>query len=158
MEQRMDGEGRSGSFWPVGIAAFLGVVFVVNFTFISLAVVHDDGLTDEDYYRKGLFYDDRLRSERRLGWRVALSLEGAGETAGVEVKVSRRGGGPLEGAVVTVERRRPATDRYDELYELAGEGGLYGGVVDFPLRGLWDLKVTVEKDGEALEKTFRVEV
>ncbi len=158
MEQVMK---RTTSLWPWAIATLLGVVFAANFTLLFLAVKTDDGLTDEDYYVKGLFYNDRLQNEKRLGWRIEFSFDGtprAGGPNGVRVYVRDKGGMVLEDARVRVVLRRPATDRYDRTFDLSPAGPYYSGEIAIPLEGFWDINVTVDRGGDGMEKTFRIKV
>jgi nitrogen fixation protein FixH len=74
--------------WLIAIIAFLTVVFMVNSALLYVAVATDDGLVDEDYYRKGLFYDKGLEGEKALGWEIGLSFTpGASLAAPAKIRV-----------------------------------------------------------------------
>ena len=152
---------KARSPWPYAIAAFFAVVFTVNFTFLYVAVATDDGLTDPDYYEKGLFYQARMDEQKRLGWRIALDFEGppaAGQGNAVTVDVVDAEGRALDGAEVTVVLRRPTSDRFDRAFELEGAGrSSYTGRIEIPLPGYWDVRVRAETEGGFVEKTFRIE-
>ncbi|MBI5903370.1 MAG: FixH family protein [Deltaproteobacteria bacterium] len=154
---------KKRSAWPLTIAAFLGIVFAVNFALLYLAFRTDDGLAEENYYEKGLMYDSTLRNEKELGWDIELSFDGtsgAKPANSVNVRIYDRAGGGLEGAAVKVTLRRPTSDRYDRVFDLAGSGSgpSYSGAIAIPLPGIWDLRVTAGKDGHEMEKTFRIHV
>ncbi len=152
---------KTRSPWPMAIATLLGVVFIVNIIFLFLAIKTDDGLTDEDYYVKGLFYNDRLQNERMLGWDIEFSFRDTPKTDGVngiKVDVYDRTGTVLDGATVKVVLRRPTSDRYDKVFDLFPAGPSYNGEISIPLAGFWDINVTVNKDGNGMEKTFRIKV
>ncbi|MBI2413682.1 MAG: FixH family protein [Deltaproteobacteria bacterium] len=148
---------KKGSKWPLAIGISLGVVFAVNIAFLSLALWSDDGLTDRDYYEKGLKYGERIKTERELGWTLRLSTV-AGGTGIKDVKVSLldRDGGVIQGAMVTLLVMRPATGGFDAVHELKDEAGLYKGQVVLPLEGWWDLRVTATLGGKSVEETFRL--
>lgn len=151
---------KARSPWPYAIAAFFAVVFTVNFTFLYVAVATDDGLTDPDYYEKGLFYQARMDEQERLGWRIALDFESppvVGAENAVAVAVVDSEGHPIDGAEVTVVLRRPTSDRYDRAFGLEGPGRSYTGLIEIPLPGYWDVRVRAEADGKFVEKTFRIE-
>lgn len=147
--------------WPVAIASFLAVVFAVNFVFLYFAVTTDDGLTDERYYEKGLFYDDNHRDELELGWKLEVSFSRPPETVSendLYVNIVNPDGSPVEGVVVNAILKRPATDRFDRPFAFVRSGPSYKGSVLFPMPGWWDIAVTAEKEGKMVEKTFRVKV
>lgn len=147
--------------WPYAIVIFLTVVVVVNIIFIYAALKTDDGLVDEDYYEKGILYNKTLEDEAALGWQIALNSteELRAESINLlSVSVLGKDGLPLKDASVRVILMRPATDRYDEETPLVLSGAVYGGKLQIPLRGLWDIKIIVDKDGSIVERIFRVRV
>lgn len=161
MMKRDKEEAMKKSPWPAAIITFFAVVFAVNFGFLYLAIATDDGLTDPDYYRKGLFYDRELRAERALGWQVGLTVEPAPGSVlknRVRVEVTKKDGAPLEGAEVKVVFRRPATDDYDREFGLAPAGPAYSAEVTVPLEGYWDVVVVAGKDGHTMDRVFRIKV
>lgn len=154
---------KKRSAWPPAIAAFLSVVFAVNFMLLYLAFRTDDGLAEENYYEKGLMYNSALQNEKELGWDIEVSFDktpGARDANGVIVRIYDKAGAGLDGAAVKVTLRRPTSDRYDRVFDLvrSGAGPSYSGAVAIPLPGIWDLRVTAGKDGREMEKTFRIRV
>lgn len=148
------------SFWPYLIASFLAAVFFVNLTMLALAIKSDDGLTDADYYEKGLFYTSRLKAESELGWVVSFSFKDRAEAASmnpVEVGIMRDGEF-VEGVSVKVVLKRPATSRFDAEFGLKESGASYKGDLLIPSGGLWDIDVVAEKNGKSMERVFRVKV
>ena len=151
---------KKRSLWPYMIAGFLAVVFLVNFTMLALAIKSDDGLTDPDYYEKGLFYTSRMKAETELGWKIGFSFKDGGAPASentVRIEVTKDGA-PVKGVAVRVVLKRPATNRFDAGFDLIESGGSYSGTVKIPSAGLWDLDVVAEKDGRSMERVFRVRV
>lgn len=151
---------KKRSPWPFVIAGFLTVVFTVNFTMLALAIKSDDGLTDKNYYEKGLFYDSRLKTEREAGWDIELTLK-KGELAGapdmIEVGI-KSNGTPVKGASVRGVLKRPATNRFDTVFGLSEDGSSYRAEVDVLAPGYWDIEVKAEKNGKSIERVFRVKV
>lgn len=144
--------------WLAAIIASLAVVFIVNSAFLYVAVATDDGLVDEDYYRKGLFHDRGLEGEKALGWEIGLSFV-PGEVAGAASRISveiRSSGDAVTDASVAVVLKRPASGGYDTPLSLSPEAGAYTGEVGLPLEGLWDIEVTAGKGGQTMVRTFRV--
>lgn len=144
--------------WLAAIIASLAVVFIVNSAFLYVAVATDDGLVDEDYYRKGLFHDKGLEGEKTLGWEIRLSFV-PGETAGAQARIGVeiiKSGDAVKDASVAVVLKRPASNGYDRSLSLSPDGGAYTGEVGLPLEGLWDIEVTAGKGGQTMVRTFRV--
>ena len=163
--ERNDGRQMKNTFfdknrWLLAIIAFLTVVFMVNSALLYVAVATDDGLVDEDYYRKGLFYDKGLEGEKALGWDIGLSfVPGASFDAPARISVGiTRLGDAVRDASVAVVLKRPASGGYDRSLKLSPSGQGYTGEVDVPLEGLWDIEVTAGKGGQSMVKTFRVRV
>jgi len=151
---------KKRSFWPYIIAGFLAVVFLVNFTMLALAIKSDDGLTDPDYYEKGLFYTERLQAEKRLGWTMSFSFVDKPRAASPNrARVELAGGGAaVDGATVKIVLKRPATSRFDAGFEMKHTGNAYAGEILIPSGGLWDIDVVAEKDGRTMERVFRIKI
>lgn len=151
--------GKNKSPWPKAIIAFFAVVFAANGFLIYEAISGFDGLVEENYYEKGLNYNDVLQKEKQLGWRMELSFPDdlkAGADNKAKVVIFDRNGEPVGGAKVKLTLKRPATDRFDREVELIPSGCAYHGTVSVPVTGLWDISVEAEKGGDGMEKTFRV--
>lgn len=152
---------KKSSPWPIAIAASLAVVFIVNFTFLYLAVKTEDGLTDKNYYEKGLFYNSSLQDEKSLGWKIEVSFVNIPEVEssnGIMVNIRDTAGAPVGGALVKIVLKRPASDRFDRVFELVPAGSAYNGSISMPVPGWWDIEVKAKKDGKEMEKTFRIKV
>ncbi len=147
------------SVWPKAIVAFFAVIFAVNGFFIYKAVSGFDGLVEDNYYEKGLHYNDALMQAKRMGWKIELSFMHDLKTVAAnkaKVVIFDKAGIPVGGAKVKLILRRPTTDRFDKELELVPSGCAYHGVVSIPVSGLWDMKVTAEKGTDRIEKIFRV--
>jgi len=147
------------SLWPKAIIAFFSAVFAMNGFFIYKAVSSFDGLVEDNYYEKGLNYNDAIQQEKRLGWRIELSFTDdvkAGAPNKAKVVIFDPKGEPIGGAKVQIALRRPATDRFDKEFELVPSGCAYHGTVSLPVNGLWDIAIKAEKGADRMEKTFRV--
>ena len=149
-----------GNRWLLAIVTCLSVVFIVNSFLLYVAIATDDGLVDEDYYRKGLFYDKGLEGEKALGWEIGLSFTGGASFAAparITVEISKLGDA-VRDASVAVVLKRPASGRYDRALKLSPSGKAYTAEFEMPLDGLWDIEVTAGKGGSSMVKTFRVRV
>jgi nitrogen fixation protein FixH len=129
------------------LAAFFGLVFLVNGVFVYLATDSFRGLDTADAYRKGLAYNrtlERADAQRALGWRVELGLDGAWPV----LRLADATGTPLNGLSVTGTARRPVDERADRTLAFVWSGdGSYRADVALPERGQWNLRVEVARDG-----------
>ena len=130
---------------------------MANAVLLYVAVATDDGLVNEDYYTKGLFYDEGLKGEKALGWDIGFSFTSKASAARLMVVISKAGDA-VRGASVSVVLKRPATDKYDRAFELSPSGEAYTAEIEVPLGGLWDIEVTAGEGGKSMVKTFRIKV
>lgn len=147
------------SLWPKAIVASFAVIFAVNGFFIYMAVSGFDGLVEDNYYEKGLHYNDALQQAKRLGWKIELSFTDDLKTVAAnkaKVVIFDPKGEPVSGVKVRIALSRPATSKFDSKFELVPSGCAYHGTVSIPVSGLWDMKVTAEKGTDRIEKIFRV--
>lgn len=147
------------SIWPKAIVASFVAIFAVNGFFIYKAVSSFDGIVEDNYYEKGLNYNDVVQQGKRLGWRIELSFTDDLKTAvpnKAKVVIFGPKGEPIGGAKVNIAMSRPATSKLDSSFELVPSGCAYHGTVSLPVSGFWDMKVVVEKGKDRMEKTFRV--
>jgi nitrogen fixation protein FixH len=145
-----------------GLLAFFGVVFTADGILIYLGSTSQDGLVTENYYQKGISYNDVIQSRKRqaeLGWTFAMT---APEKAGInplEIRLTDGDGKPLAGKQVEAELRRPAQKGYDLTFALKEVSpGIYRADVTLPLAGYWDLKTQVRDAQEhaTFESRFSV--
>lgn len=146
------------TLWPRAIIAFFSVVLAINGFFIIKSITSFDGLVEDNYYEKGLKYDETIRRNQRLGWDIELYFTGINTGAQniAKVVILDSKGKPVEGASVHITLKRPATSRYDRDFGLVSSGYAYHGAVTVPAIGIWDFAVRAERGSDRLEKTFRV--
>lgn len=158
------------------VAAFL-VVIAANTVMMVLAISSFSGIATEDSFRRGIGYNMVLETEARQqarGWRVDLRFTPAGDRAGdgagtmvgpgaqaggrhgmVALAVTDRDGAALTGATVAARFLRPTRAGTDFDARLAEVGaGRYQVAVDLPLRGVWDVRLTITR-GEATHHANR---
>lgn len=132
------------------LAAF-ATVSAVNGLFIYKAIATYSGEVAVEPYRKGLHYNQRVDADERqsrLGWTGAIEMQG---TEGpLAVTLSKTGGEPVTGLVVTGQLAR-ATTRNDDIPFKATETspGVYRADVQ-AAPGMWIAVIAAtEKDGGA---------
>lgn len=139
----------------LGLLAFFGVVFTADGILIYLGATSQDGLVHEDYYQKGLHYNDVIQVKKRqaeLGWTFALVHPDRAGSGPLELKLTDAKGEPLTGKQIAALIRRPAQKGYDQ--NLTFEEvtpGTYRATVSLPLSGTWNLEARV-RDAQGQEK------
>jgi len=157
------------SLWiPWFFVGAMGFVVAVNGVLAWLALSTWTGIETEDYYQKGLAYNQNLKGAARqteLGWKVKASLAGISRDRApgpfrVSATYSDRTGKSVEGLSIRAHLIRPVHEGYDRSTELKPTApGRYVGRLDVPLPGQWDIRL-VAKDaaGNAHQWVKRVQV
>ncbi len=139
----------------IALISFFAVIFAVDGYFIYLGFSGKDGLVHEDYYQKGLHYDDVIQVKKRqaeLGWKFDVLHPEKTGSGPIELKLTDATGEPLTGKQIAARLRRPAEMGYDQnltFEEVAP--GTYRATVSLPKQGNWDLEARV-RDAQGQEK------
>ncbi len=152
--------------WVLGWLALLVTVVLINIIFIVTAFNTSPGLVDEDYYEKGRYHDANYQktmdARNRLGWSITLQTPSSitlGQPANFSVNVVDRVGNPLKDAKVTLQAYRPSdasADLNTELERIAD--GVFQSKLQLPLKGIWDINVTVAQGEDSLNTSRRISV
>lgn len=148
---------QPGWWYPYIFVGAFGVVLAVNGALAYFATSSFTGLSTENAYEKGRLYNRNLalaKAQEALGWQVDTKISPAStkDAAKADIAIAYRDkdGKPLEGLKVTAALIRPTAAGYDHKVTLAPLGnGVYGGVFELPLAGVWDMDVTALGGGDA---------
>ncbi|MDD3019389.1 MAG: FixH family protein [Alphaproteobacteria bacterium] len=128
------------------VASFLGFVVVVNIVFITLALKSNSGVVAQDYYQRGINYNqtlDQAEYQKKLGWTSQVDVNGDMMVYTVLDQQSQ----PVRGRKVAVKMARPVMDGHDFSILLAEQpDGTYQGKFQAPLKGAWDAHISVQWD------------
>ena len=131
--------------WPWILMAGPFAVIVAGAVTVYLAVVSNDGLVSDDYYKQGLAVNQQTARDQRalaLGLRADLMLSAEGES--VRILLGSRETNimpPLLRLAVT----HPTRAGVDQQIQIKHEGGgVYTGRFATPLRGRWNISVEDE--------------
>jgi nitrogen fixation protein FixH len=145
----------------ISLAAFFGVIFAVNGTFIALSLTGQDGLVVDHEYAKALHYDDVVQQQKRqakLGWQVALTPPAA-PAAPVALDLRDGAGQPLAGASVTIAFQRPTAVGMDQDVPLRETGkGRYVGSPKLASAGQWDAVIEIRHGQDRFQRRQRIRV
>ncbi len=150
--------------WVLGWLALLITVIGVNVAFIATAFITSPGLVDEHYYEKGRDHEknfqQKMEARSRLGWNITLQTPEkitVAKPTTYSVNVVDRLGNPLKGARVSLQAYRPSDASADFTTELEPiADGVFQSKLPLPLKGIWDLTVTVTQGEEVLSTARRV--
>lgn len=132
--------------WPWILMAGPAIVIVAGFVTAWLAIVSDDGLVVDDYYKQGLTMNQRLQRDhfaRELGLRADLMR--SGQQLRLLVAAERDPGLP---EVLTLKLSHPTRAGQDQLVRMVSEGqGFYGGELSADIFGRWYVSIE-DQDGK----------
>ena len=142
--------------WTLAIIVLLGGNLIAMVVLATTAT-RDDAQVIPGYYDKAVHYDDTIDEAARstaLGWSAAPTLI----ASTIEVRVTDRQGNALTGARVRVAGypRAHAVDTIDSEL-VASSPGVYRALLGGDRRGLHDLTITVEHEGERFTQQATVE-
>lgn len=146
MTSRLNGDGRPWyrEPWPWLVMLGPAVVIVAGLATAYLAVVSNDGLVADDYYREGLAINQRTARDHRaaeLAVEAELVLGDGGDRVRVLLRANQ--GTPLPDSLV-LRIAHPTRPGLDQNVVLRSEAiGVYGGRLT-PLHGRW--RIVLEDD------------
>ncbi len=153
---------RRGRFWMFLPFGMLGLMLAGWGYMVAVALDDPSFSVEEDYYEKAIGWDDHQAQEARnraLDWHVATHLEPRRGDMRLSATLLDRHGAKLRGARITVEAFHVA--RGADVVEAAlrdhGDGS-YDAVLPMRRPGIWEIRYTVEKDGERFTLVRREEL
>jgi hypothetical protein len=147
--------------WPWLLMLGPAIVVIAGVATLALAIVTDDGLVTDDYYKRGLAINRTLaRTDAAAARGLVANLDIARDGS---VQASLTGQGPLP-PVLRLRLAHPTRAGLDHAIELVqGPDGRYAGRVDGYVAGRWRLSVetdawrlpAVETGGDELHVALR---
>lgn len=148
--------------WVRAWVATLLVVVSANVLMIYLAIDANPGLVVEDYYERGQDYEKNMvaRMERDPRWRMRIKTSNTPPLATpvpINFSVMDKEGQPVIPDAVTFYVYRPSDAKQDFSVPMQQQSpGHYLADVSFPLKGVWDTLVSVQKGDEEYHQALRV--
>lgn len=147
----------SDKYIPWYIVLFFVVQASVLGWFCYLADSTYTGLVTEQAYEKGLKYNQtiaRYEAQQKLGWTSVI----AQKDGGIEMMLSATDKKPVTGAQAQLWLVRPVRAGADQRLTMTETApGRYFAVVAPPEKGLWEARISVEKEGQSFQASRRVE-
>jgi len=126
--------------WPWILMAGPAIVIVAGFVTAWLAIVSNDGLVADDYYKQGLALNQRLQRDHYasdLGLRADVMR--SGQQLRLLVAAERDAGLPQ---VLTLKLSHPTRAGQDQMVKMVSEGqGFYGGNLSADISGRWYVSI-----------------
>ena len=147
--------------WPVLVIGALVIHVVVSLATVVVATSNPSYAVEEDYYQKALAWDSRRAQDRHnleLGWQLDFEVApppAAGSDPQLVIRLADRSGRPLDGARVAVAAFHNArADQIVRVEPTAAGNGVYACSLAMRRSGRWELRFTVDCDGERFTRTI----
>lgn len=131
--------------------AFFGFIVAVNAVMITLALRTHSGMVTDHPYEKGLAYNRVVEAEQEqaaLGWKSTLNYEGGM----LHFELRDRENNLIVPDKLTANFTRPSRQGMDFSVEMKAADA----IVDFPVRGLWEVRVVAVHQGVHYQKSRRI--
>ena len=145
--------------WVLGWIGLVTVVLLVNVAMISMAVVTNSGLVEEDYYEKGRDHEKNFLKKQAarhaLGWNFKLDVPEdliLDQAHTIRFNVVDKWGLAVEDLDIKVQAYRPSDADADFKLTLQSFApGQYQAQAVFSLKGVWELKLKASQAGESYD-------
>ena len=152
--------------WVIGWVSLVAIVLLVNIVMISLAVVTNPGLVSEDYYERGRDFEKsitkKIAARNALGWNINTDFPinpVINRSEKYRFNVIDSKGVPVTNAAVTLNVYRPSDAKADfNLVMNEIVPGIYAGDISFPLKGQWELTISIKRGEDVYDFTRRASV
>lgn len=126
--------------WPWLLMLGPGVVIVAGIITTWLAVVSNDGLVSDDYYKQGLAVNQRLQRDHQAS---DLGLHADVMMSGSNVRLLLRAdSSAIYPEKITLKLMHPTQAGKDHLVDMISEGqGFYGGRLAAEISGRWHVSI-----------------
>ena len=143
--------------WVITWSAIVFVILSVNAGMIYLAIDSSPGLVVEDYYERGQNYEETVLTRQTRNRNLSLQIDvppriAIGQPATFRFTATKKTGEPIDADAVTLHAYRPSDIMGDFSISMTKtstttEAGApwYLAKATFPLKGVWDIVVTVKQ-------------
>lgn len=136
MTLRSDSQPWYKQRWPWILMAGPGLVVVAGIITIYLAVVSNDGLVTDDYYKQGMTVNQRLQRDHQAS-ALGLHADVMRSDLNVRLLIAASGDAKLP-EVIILKLAFPTRAGLDQAVEMVSEGqGFYSGKLSADLTGRW---------------------
>jgi len=157
---------RADGWWyPWLFVGGMLLVVAVNGVMAAIALSTWTGLETEDYYERGLAYNEDIRAaaaQKERGWKFDFAAtpvkdDPAINAADLRVVFADKKGNPLDRLEVRAMLVRPTQEGFDRQIALdAKGGGVYEGRALLPLPGQWSVRILAFTDDFTFQEVRRI--
>ncbi len=145
--------------WFIGIVGVVVTALLVNSMLFWYAYHDKSTLVDHEYSTKDRKSDtetiDDIQAHNALGWKTTIKqpkLITLAIPASYEIEVLDRQGAPVSGEMEVVAYRPSDAEKDFMTGFKEVSAGHYQGMISFPLKGYWELRIRVKR-GKAIFET-----
>lgn len=122
--------------WPWFLMAGPTIVIIAGLTTAYLAVISNDGLVADDYYKQGLAVNQSKQRDHQAG-QLGISADLMRADQNVRLLLTASSSVALP-AVIKLKLAHPTRAGHDQLVEMAADGaGIYTGRLTADIAGRW---------------------
>ncbi|MDH5484541.1 MAG: FixH family protein [Gammaproteobacteria bacterium] len=152
--------------WVIGWLSLVAIVLIVNIVFITLAYTTNPGLVTDDYYERGRDHEQNIRKKMEarnaLGWTYSADFPTSPKINQKElyrVNLADKKGTPLDNSQVKFTAYRPSDASADFTLDMVETlPGLYEINALFPLKGLWEITISISRGDDYYDFSRRASV
>jgi len=144
--------------WFLGLIALIMLVLAVNGAFIWFATHHRSSLVDRDYSTNDRKSNDAvindLQAQKALAWKATINQPKnivMNLPIEYEIGVVDKTGAPVSGTVEVQAYRASDESRDFAIPFTEISPGNYRGLLTFPLKGYWELRIRITRGAEIFE-------
>ncbi len=133
--------------------AFFGFIAAVNAVMVTLALKTHSGMVTDHPYEKGLSYNKVIEAQEeqeKLGWNSTISYQ----NGMLSFNLLDKNNQPLAWEKATAIITRPTKTGLDFTVELKDKKT----PINFPEKGLWEIRIETIADNKNYQQTMRVVV
>ena len=149
---------KSDKWIPWYFVAFFVVLAILDGIFVTIAATTHTGVITEQAYQKGLDYNEVVTASEKqaeMGWNGNINLYG--NTISFELKDSGDLNIKDAEAIAYFTRTTQAGYDFSTPLELNAEG-IYSKNINFPLKGLWDVRILATWNQQQYQKSRQIVV
>lgn len=145
---------------PWMVVVGLTVVIVVNMGMLYIANKDFPGVVENDYYKKGVYYNvytSRMEAQKRRGWQLRFGWVNqpiAGQPFTLRAVAVDKQGQPIQGGQMKITLLRPGTPRLDQVLQAKEIApGDYQISATLPRPGNWDIRMVLTRAQDTHEQS-----
>lgn len=148
---------------PWYFVAFFVVLAIIDGIMVTIAIRTQTGTVTKHPYEQGLNYNQIINASEKqntLGWNGDINFHStSNKTGNLKFILKDKSGTIFEPENVSATITRPTQSGMDfEIKLIHDESGIFLSDINFPLTGLWEIRIFVKDHNNTYQKSKRVVV